>query len=262
MVETRKILLLSLYSLQFAVVESAKFKNYCSPKVCNKCRSYLVRNYGDRSDRLWLMCSALARNEECCSFVSGPTLFTEVSQVNLEAACSNQPQNYTILSGKREIEIENCDLEESNEDLKSFLQDEAGLGNSEISKICADSCTDPETCSSCFDVNEKMNEIEFWHQEHPQQSLFDPQSNKCAIVQNEFQSCAAVYNVKRQEDIKTGLSYALGAVFIGVLIALTALLMKYKKRDDERLSKNLNRRKSQAQDEKQILKSYQNEQEP
>ena len=38
--------------------------------------------------------------------------------------------------------------------------------------------------------------------------------------------------------------------------------MKYKKRDDERLSKNLNRRKSQAQDEKKILKSYQNEQEP
>ena len=62
--------------------------------------------------------------------------------------------------------------------------------------------------------------------------------------------------------INSGLSYALGAVFIGVLIALTALLMKYKKRDDERLSKNLNRRKSQAQDEKQILKSYQNEQEP
>jgi len=126
MVLTRKILL-SLYSLQFALVESAKFKNYCSPKVCNKCRSYLVRNYGDRSDRLWLMCSALARNEECCSFVSGPTLFTEVSQVNLEAACSNQPQNYTILSGKRKIEIENCDLEETDEDLKSFLQDEAGL---------------------------------------------------------------------------------------------------------------------------------------
>ena len=60
--------------------------------------------------------------------------------------------------------------------------------------------------------------------------------------------------------INSGLSYALGAVFIGVLIALTALLIKYKKRDDERLSKNLNRRKSQAQDEKQTLKSYQNEQ--
>ena len=111
------------------------------------------------------------------------------------------------MSGKREIEIENCDLEETDEDLKSFLQGEAGLGNSEISKICADSCTDPDTCSSCFDVNEKMNEIEFWHQEHPQQSLFDPQSNKCAIVQNEFQSCAAVYNVKRQEDIKTGKNF-------------------------------------------------------
>jgi len=38
--------------------------------------------------------------------------------------------------------------------------------------------------------------------------------------------------------------------------------MKYKKLDDERLSENLNRRKSQAQDEKQILKSYLNEQEP
>ena len=63
-------------------------------------------------------------------------------------------------------------------------------------------------------------------------------------------------------NINSGLSYALGAVFIGVLIALTALLMKYKKRDDERLSENLNRRKSQAQDEKQILKSYLNEQEP
>ena len=108
------------------------------------------------------------------------------------------------MSGKREIEIENCDLEETDEDLKSFLQDEAGLGNSEIRKICSDSCKDPETCSNCFDVNEKMNEIEFWHQENPQQSLFDPESNKCAIVQNEFQSCAAVYNVKRQEDIKTG----------------------------------------------------------
>ena len=60
------------------------------------------------------------------------------------------------------------------------------------------------------------------------------------------------------QNINSGLSYALGAVFIGVLIALTALLMKYKKRDDERLSKNLNRRKSQAQDEKQILKSYLN----
>ena len=45
-----------------------------------------------------------------------------------------------ILSGKREIEIENCDLEETNQDLKSFLHDEAGLGNSEISKICADVC--------------------------------------------------------------------------------------------------------------------------
>ena len=28
---------------------SAKFKNYCAPKVCNKCRSYLVRNYGGKS---------------------------------------------------------------------------------------------------------------------------------------------------------------------------------------------------------------------
>ena len=63
-------------------------------------------------------------------------------------------------------------------------------------------------------------------------------------------------------NLNSGLSYALGAVFIGFLIALTALLMKYKKRDDERLSENLNRRKSQAQDEKQILKSYLNEQEP
>ena len=49
-----------------------------------------------------------------------------------------------------------------------------------------------------------MNEIEFWHREHPQQSLFDPHSNKCSIVQNEFQSCAAAYNGKHQEDIKTG----------------------------------------------------------
>ena len=103
-----------------------------------------------------------------------------------------------------EIDIENYDLEETDEDLKSFLQDEAGLGNSEISKICSDSCTDQESCSNCFDVKEKMNEIEIWRQEHPQQSLFDPQSNKCAIVQNEFQICAVVYNVKRQEDIKTG----------------------------------------------------------
>ena len=63
-------------------------------------------------------------------------------------------------------------------------------------------------------------------------------------------------------NINSGLSYALGAVFIGVLIALTALLMKYKKRDDERLSKRLSQRKSQAQDEKKILKSYQNEQKP
>ena len=62
----------------------------------------------------------------------------KVSQVNLEAACSNQPQNYTILSGKREIEIENCDLEETDQDLKSFLEGEVGLGNSEISKVCAD----------------------------------------------------------------------------------------------------------------------------
>ena len=152
--------------------------------------------------------------------------------MNLEAACSNQPQNYTILSGKREIEIENCDLDESNEDLKSFLQDEAGLGNSEISKICADSCTDPETCSSCFDVNEKMNEIEFWHQEHPQQSLFDPQSNKCAIVQNEFQSCAAVYNVKRQEDIKTGMHnlieccYLLGNTVCATVIRLGPVTLR------------------------------------
>ena len=58
----------------------------------------------------------------------------------MEAACSNQPENHIILSGKREIEIENCDLEETNQDLKSFLQDEAGLGNSEISKICAEDC--------------------------------------------------------------------------------------------------------------------------
>ena len=57
-----------------------------------------------------------------------------------------------------------------------------------------------------------------------------------------------------------GLAYALGAVFIGILIALTALSMKCKKRDDQRLSKSLNKRKSEDQDEKHILKSYQNEQ--
>ena len=59
-----------------------------------------------------------------------------------------------------------------------------------------------------------MSEIEFWNQKHPQQSLFDPQSNKCAIVQNEFQSCAAVYNVKRQEDIKKGIYFIKLLIYI------------------------------------------------
>ena len=49
-----------------------------------------------------------------------------------------------------------------------------------------------------------MNAFEFWHQKHPQQT-FDPKTNKCAIVQNEYQSCAAAYNVNQQKDIKTGL---------------------------------------------------------
>merc|ERR1712131_288465 len=65
------------------------YKNYCSNKVCNKCRSYLVRNYRDRTDRLWLMCSALARNKNCCQFESGPTLFTELKDP--VGFCTNNP---------------------------------------------------------------------------------------------------------------------------------------------------------------------------
>ena len=33
---------------------SAKSKNYCSPKVCNKCRSFLVRNYGGGKSKIIL----------------------------------------------------------------------------------------------------------------------------------------------------------------------------------------------------------------
>ena len=57
----------------------------------------------------------------------------------MDAACYNQPKNHTILTERRVIELENCGLEVTNADIKSFLQDQAGLGNSEI---CADSCKD------------------------------------------------------------------------------------------------------------------------
>ena len=34
--------------------------------------------------------------------------------------------------------------------------------------------------------------------------LFDPKSNQCEIIQNEFKRCEAIYDVRRREYIKTG----------------------------------------------------------
>ena len=90
------------------------------------------------------MCSALARNDECCSFLSGPTLFT-VSFIpiqpnpklsspeadftsnnftfqteSLKGACESKPGETEILMGYVVYDDENCDG--NNDTLASDLK--------------------------------------------------------------------------------------------------------------------------------------------
>ena len=56
-------------------------KTYCKANTCNKCLTYLHRcaisgNIEKTTDQLWVLCSAVAYQDNCCTFNSGPTLFT------------------------------------------------------------------------------------------------------------------------------------------------------------------------------------------
>ena len=76
----------------------------------------MVRNY---RDRLWLMCSALARNENCCkrAFRGASSLFT-VSNPR----CDGLDKDEQVLSGYMVMDVQYCDM--SDDQLKSELFNE------------------------------------------------------------------------------------------------------------------------------------------
>jgi len=211
----------------FEKVIASNFKSYCTTKVCNKCRSYLVRNY---RDRLWLMCSALARNDECCSFLSGPTLFTTES---LKGACESKPGETEILMGYVVYDDENCDG--NNDTLASDLKNLIDINQDEI-------CNDND---DCFNLTDEMTKLEEKAKEEEESDKPVFQMNQmssgkadCKIRKNNYISCAAVQQQERMDNIKTGLGYTFGSLFFVLVGALVAVVIKFKKKEDVRLQQS------------------------
>jgi len=209
------------------ITNASNFKSYCTTKVCNKCRSYLVRNY---RDRLWLMCSALARNDECCSFLSGPTLFTTES---LKGACESKPGETEILMGYVVYDDENCDG--NNDTLASDLKNLIDINQDEI-------CDDNDECFNLTDEMTKLEEKAKQEEESakPVFQMNQMSSGKadCKIRKNNYISCAAVQKQERMDNIKTGLGYTFGSLFFVLVGALVAVVIKFKKKEDIRLQQS------------------------
>merc|ERR1712131_88882 len=186
------------------ITNASNFKSYCTTKVCNKCRSYLVRNY---RDRLWLMCSALARNDECCSFLSGPTLFTTES---LKGACESKPGETEILMGYVVYDDENCDD-----------NDECFNLTDEMTKLEEKAKQEEESSKPVFQMNQMSSG-----------------KADCKIRKNNYISCAAVQKQERMDNIKTGLGYTFGSLFFVLVGALVAVVIKFKKKEDIRLQQS------------------------
>jgi len=209
------------------ITNASNFKSYCTTKVCNKCRSYLVRNY---RDRLWLMCSALARNDECCSFLSGPTLFTTES---LKGACESKPGETEILMGYVVYDDENCDG--NNDTLANDLKSLIDINQDEI-------CDDNDECFNLTDEMTKLEEKAKQEEESakPVFQMNQMSSGKadCKIRKNNYISCAAVQKQERMDNIKTGLGYTFGSLFFVLVGALVAVVIKFKKKEDIRLQQS------------------------
>jgi len=236
------------------IVEGQNYKNYCSNKVCNKCRSYLVRNYRDRTDRLWLMCSALARNKNCCHFESGPTLFTLKDPVGF---CSNNPDTTFVNVGYQVYNLNDTECDSTTpETVENELLSELGVNAIEdvnLDLACINKITEESTCSTVADAVKEVADYE-----EQQGQLFQTE-NKCQIRLNEYETCAAVMKDKKISDVKKGAGWVLGVVFCGAFVALIVLTTRYKKRETERLKlhQEINRRASErAPDVKVLLEKH------
>jgi len=245
--------LITIIATLLLVVEGQNYKNYCSNKVCNKCRSYLVRNYRDRTDRLWLMCSALARNKNCCQFESGPTLFTLKDPVGF---CTNNPDETFTLVGYQLYNLNSSECESSTPELvESDLLVELGVDSVDqvdLDYACVNETSDQSKCTT---VASAVKDVEDYENQH---GLLFQAENKCQIRMNEYESCAAVMKEKTLSDFKQGAGWVLGVVFCGAFIALIVVTTKYKKRETQRLKlhQEINRRaSSRDQDDKALIAS-------
>jgi len=180
--------------------------------------------------RLWLMCSALARNDECCSFLSGPTLFTTES---LKGACESKPGETEILMGYVVYDDENCDG--NNDTLASDLKNLIDINQDEI-------CDDNDECFNLTDEMTKLEEKAKQEEESakPVFQMNQMSSGKadCKIRKNNYISCAAVQKQERMDNIKTGLGYTFGSLFFVLVGALVAVVIKFKKKEDIRLQQS------------------------
>jgi len=190
----RQIFAILILAVQ--MTSGQNYKNYCSNKVCNKCRSYLVRNYRDRTDRLWLMCSALARNDKCCRFESGPTLFTVRDKTG---SCVNQPDAHVVEVGYKKYEISECDQNEDPKQISTDILDELGytdVDSIDFENACANDIGDCVLVSDAIQqLKDEVDQVE---------RLFDTdiRNGSCEIRMNQFESCAVVRQQEMQKKFE------------------------------------------------------------
>jgi len=200
------------------------------------------------------MCSALARNKNCCHFESGPTLFTLKDPVGF---CSNNPDTTFVNVGYQVYNLNDTECDSTTpETVENELLSELGVDAIEdvnLDLACINKITEESTCSTVADAVKEVADYE-----EQQGQLFQTE-NKCQIRLNEYETCAAVMKDKKISDVKKGAGWVLGVVFCGAFVALIVLTTRYKKRETERLKlhQEINRRASErAPDVKVLLEKH------
>lgn len=212
--------------------------NYCNTKVCNKCRSYLVRNYRVKEDRYWIMCSTLARNKFCCDFSHGPTLFT------VGDFCRDQPSEKLVeverVSINKDLNSTECDVIKNSADesqIKSELEEPflkfEQLVSNDVSQLCCDEKAQNCQNGSCLIIESEAKKLANKTKDGRRSELM--MKDGCEMEYVEYLPCAVV-NTNQQSDKLQEIAVYVGLVFVGALIgACMIAIIVWKRRDTQRL---------------------------
>lgn len=220
-----KTLLLMAFCASGILAGTKEWNRFCNMKVCNHCRSYLVRVMNPIGDKHYLRCSIITTNNNCCQYDTDirQNLFTD-------RQCKGAPTEQLMEVYQKTVQIENCGTEQQNQtDLVTELDevfDNFDLDN----EVCPKSSTD------CLDLSGEIKTF--------QDKIIQFNTTSCSITYKEMQTCGYIIEEKYNSDLITALTYAsillLGALFgAGVVAAVL-----WKKKDNKRLKTQLNRRRS------------------